>query len=448
MVTRIDAPESVQRLSIGWWVLAVAVTASLIVAEYWGPIIGIAFTIASCGLGMLWGAGSVAMRFPDAGYWLVAILGLGLVSGIWANVAGAVPLDIDVQRDVGMALSYLLFLVVGFCFAHSRETFRLLLAAIILAGLLISVIHLIKLTTVVSSGVTDLYLFRLEAGRGSITQFAGLCACLLLLAEHAERRLRRLVTGCAVLTLVSMLLTLSRGLMLVLIVLALVMVGVVIDRFGRLTIDLVRFVIAIAATAAVVVSAYLVIAELLPAVHQFIDEFFITRVVNSVNEVSAQGLQTRTQIANNYRAFELDRAMAQFREIPLPAQLAGQGFGSSVTFGFETASTKVAFSRTEASFLHNGYAYYLMKAGVLGLLLYVGFMAHLVYRAVKRSLWPADTLASIQRKVLLTLVLSLAIGTVTTGGFGYPATYLAMAALIGLCYGPLQSTEPGRVPDA
>ena len=77
--------------------------------------------------------------------------------------------------------------------------------------------------------------------------------------------------------------------------------------------------------------------------------------------------------------------MQQFEEQPAFTQWLGQGWGATVQFGFETASTKANFSRTNAPFLHNGYAYYLMKVGIVGLLLYIGFLCHLALRATTKT---------------------------------------------------------------
>lgn len=437
-------PVAAERLPIGVVVLAGTVGSSLLVAEYMGPVVAIAFAACSCGLALLCGVPPDAVRFPPEAYWMVGILAVGAATAVVANASGATPQDIDVQRDIGISVSYLLFLLIGYTLARSRETFRLLLLVVVAAGLLITVIHLVKFTTVLSSGVTDLYLFRLHAGRGSMTQFIALCACLLLLCDEAGRAYRRWLVGCAALLIISMLLTLSRGLMLSLIILVLCTVGLGVDQAGRLSVDLQKLLMTIGVAVAGVAVIYYLTVAFLPAVHAFLDEYFITRVVNSITEVSATNLQTRTQIADNYRAFESGEAMRQFREQPWFVQMIGQGWGSSVRFGLETASTKASFSRTEASFLHNGYTYFLMKTGVVGALMYVAFLVQVAGRAISRTRWRSDDFASMQRRVLLVAVIALAIGTVTTGGLGYPATFLGLAVLLGACCAQVRrpSAEP------
>jgi O-antigen ligase len=75
------------------------------------------------------------------------------------------------------------------------------------------------------------------------------------------------------------------------------------------------------------------------------------------------------------------------------------GVGSALKFGLETAGSKSHFSRMEAAFLHNGYAYYLMKTGIIGLLMYGCFLLHLAVRAISPKSWKALPEAKMQRKV-------------------------------------------------
>ena len=445
MTTAAVQRRGTEQSMLGPAVVVGALACSLLVAEYMGPLLGIAFTLASCGFTLLVAIPANLIRFPVAAYWLVGILSLGAATAVVANHAGSTSLDIDVQRDLGIAVSYLLVLAIGYTFARTPATFRLLLGMLVAVGTVISIVHLVRMVSVLSSGVTDLYLFRLEAGRGSVTQFIALCACVLLLNDRVARRWRRLVVGTAVLLVVSMLLTLSRGLMISLIILVLGTVGLTVNRLGKVLVDPVRLVLTVLTAASAVLLVYYLTVAFLPAVHAFLDEFFVTRVENSINEVSATNLQTRAQIANNDRAFEADQAFRQFGEQSWPVQVAGQGWGSVVRFGLETASTKVSFTRTEAAFLHNGYANFLVKTGAVGAVLYVAFLAHLAVQAVRPSLWPAGDFVSMQRRILLVMVVALAVGTVTTGGLGYPATYLGMAALLGACCAPRPTSEEPRV---
>ena len=303
-------------LDVGWYFFAGSVFLSIIVADYQGPIIAIAFATLAAGSGILWIRNFPTPRFLAAGFWLIGIFLLGLVAAMAADLSGVTTLDIDLQRDVGTTVSYILFLTVGYYFAYSRSSLWLLLVVIAAAGLVISIIQLVKAGIVVANGVSDLYLFRLNAGRGSKSQFAALCACLVLLRDGAVAKYRPMILVTAAIVTFSMLAVLGRGLMGDLIILGIVMIGLTTNRSETLVPDIPKFIFAIIGAATVVVGSYFALRFVVPAVSQFIDDFFITKLENSLNEVSATGLETRTQIAANYRAFELDRTMQQFGEQP------------------------------------------------------------------------------------------------------------------------------------
>ena len=424
-------------LDVGWYFFAGAVFLSIIVADYQGPIIAIAFATLAAGSGILWIRNFPTPRFLAAGFWLLGIFLLGLVAAMVADLSGVTTLDIDLQRDVGTTVSYILFLTVGYYFAYNRSSLRLLLVVIAAAGLVISIIQLVKAGIVVANGVTDLYLFRLNAGRGSKSQFAALCACLVLLRDGVAAKYRPMILVTAAIVTFSMLAVLGRGLMGDLIILGIVMIGLTTNRSETLVPDIAKFIFAIIAAATAVVGSYFALRFVVPPVSQFIDDFFITKLQNSLTEVSGTGMESRSQIAANYRAFELERTMQQFEEQPAFTQWLGQGWGATVQFGFETASTKANFSRTNAPFLHNGYAYYLMKVGIVGLLLYIGFLCHLALRATTKQRWPSGDFAVVRRKALLAAVVVLAVGSVAAGGLGFPAIYFGLITLVGACYGPL-----------
>jgi hypothetical protein len=436
MSVRRSDQYTLNRLNVGWYLFACTVFLSIIIAEYQGPVIAIALALLISGSGILWIRNFPIPQFPSAGYWLVGILLLGLASAVVTNLAGVTTLGINLQRDLGITISYILFLIIGYYFAYDRRSLRVLLLAVAAAGVVISIVQLVRTGIVLSDGVADLYLFRLNAGRGSLSQFAAVCACLVLLRDVAMVKYRPMILVSAGFLVLSMLSTLSRGLMLDLIILAIAVMGLTANRSGALIPDVPRFIFAIVSVATAVIGLYFAMRFVVPAVSQFIDEFFIARLQNSLREVSSTNLETRNQIAANYRAFELERVMQQFGEQSAFTQWLGQGWGTTLEFGFETASTKSSFSRTNAPFLHNGYAYYLMKTGIAGVLLYVGFLCHLALRAIGNKTWPSADFALVRRKVLLAAVVVLAVGTVTGGGLGFPATHFGLLALLAACYGP------------
>lgn len=349
----------------GYWVLAFAVSVSLLAAEYLGPVIAIAIGIFTISVAALAVHGRGVPRVPSAGYWLVAIFVVGLASSVCANAIGGTVEGINLQRDIGIIVSYTLLLIGGYYFAYERPGLRVGLAMLLLTALVISAVHLIQFGVVVSGNVGSLYIFRLSAGRGSATEYAGLFAGGILLADPGAKKFATVIRFAMALLAISILLTLSRGLITDVIIFGVILAGVAIDKSGRMRLDLVKLfrlaLICILSIAAI----YLILTWTLSGVLKFISDEFITKLVNSLTEVSGSNLETRNQIADNYRAFELAHVMTSFESSSTLVQWFGQGWGSTLRFGFETAGSKSSFSRTEAPFLHNGYAYYLMKTGIV-----------------------------------------------------------------------------------
>lgn len=423
----------------GYWTLACAVAASLLVAEYMGPVIAIGFGIVAISAGALCVHGRGVPPVPVVGYWLVAIFVVGLASSVYANTTGNSVEGINLQRDIGIIVSYLLFLIGGYLFAYDRSTFRLGLVILVLVGLIVSVVHLIQFGIVVSGNVSSLYLLRLSAGRGSVTEYAALFAGVILLADPVmERYKSHLRFGIGFLAL-SILLTLSRGLILDILMFGLILAALAVRGSGPLRLDAFNLIRTVGIVILSVAATYLIVKWTLPVAFNFVKDQFVTKLVNSFTEVSGTNLETRNQIADNYRAFELKHVISLFTDSSTFVQWVGQGWGSTLRFGFETASTKSNFSRTEAPFLHNGYAYYVMKTGIIGVVLYVCFLLHLAIRAVCPRTWKGDPLVR-QRKVLLALALAIAADTVASGGLGFPASHLGAVFLVGMCCGPVWGT--------
>jgi hypothetical protein len=421
----------------GYWIFACSVAASLLAAEYLGPVIAIVLGVFAISAGALSVRGLIVPPAPMALCWLVGILVIGLASSVVANVTGTTIELINLERDVGIIVSYIVFLVGGYFFAYNKSTQRLGLLVLVLVGTVISVVHMIQFGIAVSGHVSNLYLFRVSTGRGSVAQYAGLFACAVLLGDSALGKFKsplRLVGG--ILT-ISILLTLSRGLIIDVLILGIVVTGFSVRRSGRLVLDafnLIRFAVVLTLS---VVAVYFVLQWMFPAAFNFLSNVFFTKLMNSFTEVSISNLETRRQIADNYRAFELEHVISTFNDRSAFAQWFGQGWGSTLKFGLETAGSKSEFSRTEAPFLHNGYAYYAMKTGIAGLGLYLCFIVHLAVRAVSPKAWGEDPAVVIQRKVLLSSAIAIAVDTVASGGLGFPVSYLCVIFLVGVCYGPV-----------
>ena len=425
--------------SRGYRALALTAATSLLAVEYLGPVIAIvaALVLICGGLLLVVSESRMVPKIPSVAYWLLAIFVIGLASSIASNLRGSVVEPINLERDIGIIVSYAAFLVAGYVFAYDTETRRLGLAVLVIVAAILSAVYVVNSATTISGSVSDLYQYRLDSGRGSQTQCAGIFASAMLMVDRSMARFRRLLIIVAGIITFSVFLTLSRGLIFDLLIVAVVVTGVALGSSGVLIPDAARLFSFAAGAFLAYGVVYYFFLWFLPNAFHFISEEFVTRLVNSISEVATSNLETRDQITANYRAFELANVVRVFSGGSDFTQWFGQGWGSSLKFGFETAGLKSHFTRTEAAFLHNGYAYYLMKTGLLGLFMYVIFLIHLAVRAILPKAWASGPGILMQRKILLACVVALAINTLTTGGLGFPIGYLGLVMLIGMCYTPV-----------
>lgn len=362
---------------------------------------------------------------------------LGSASALRSLLDGSSPSSADIQRDLLIVLGHLLALLLGYSIAVASRTYCAFWALAITACVL-SLAHLVLLVVAFHSGVSSLAELRIRAGRGTLAEEVGLI-CLLLLGVGGDSERRTTIVRRVMIAIisVSVVLSFSRGLMINLFII--VVLIVCLRRPSSFPIRALRisfrkvFLFGAVFGASVIVGIALV-SEFLPAVYEFVDKYYFAKIETSWREVSTYNDTSRVDISSNYRGYESGRAMAEFENAGWVEQLFGQGYGAVVDLGVETASTTSTFSRRSAPFLHNGYLYFLVKTGVLGLLLYFGFLFYLLYRAVVGA--SNSVVSYYGRSALVSCVLILGVGTFTTGGFGYPSGYLSLAFLIGILVVP------------
>jgi len=120
-----------------------------------------------------------------------------------------------------------------------------------------------------------------------------------------------------------------------------------------------------------------------------------------------------SDINNNWRGFEAYRALETFRAGTTREMVAGQGFGSLVDLGFSMQLSDSVYE--EIPVLHNGYAYVLVKMGLIGLLFYLIFY-YVVIRFSIRNLSLQNPDVYPMSRLLLGLSLATAASMVVVGG--------------------------------
>lgn len=404
---------------------------------YVGPLVAafLAVLVAAVTL-LFWLIRARSTLFPVGLGWMIAMLTIGCMSAVRALAMGDAGDTLDLVRDLLIVFSYVGFLLVGCYYRRERNARLLVWWVLISVGVVLSIVHIWLFTVQIAAGVSDLYVLRLEAGRGSQVQLAAVIAACLVSRGRPSRDIWYVVAvSAAGLCVLSIALALSRVLLLQLIIVAMVFVATrVDDDFSTLRFRLLHAVTVAAGGVAVFTLALLSLRFISDAAFTFAYDGFVKKLFNSWNEVASTEIESEQDINDNYRAFEAQRGIQSFLGGDWFDQWFGQGWGAAVPLGLNTASTKVDFVRTEAAFLHNGYVSYLIKGGILGMSCYIVFMLRIVLLAIFQPVARTDrTAGDWQRQAALAVVLCLAAASLTAGGFAFPSGFLSVALLLGTC---------------
>ncbi len=108
-------------------------------------------------------------------------------------------------------------------------------------------------------------------------------------------------------------------------------------------------------------------------------ETFRGKIARSVREVVAKEYTNYKDITINWRGHETWKALETFRSGNVRQKILGHGFGALVKLDMTMILAGEEF--TEIPILHNGYAYILVKTGILGIICYLLYYIILLYRS-------------------------------------------------------------------
>jgi O-antigen ligase len=140
---------------------------------------------------------------------------------------------------------------------------------------------------------------------------------------------------------------------------------------------------------------------------------FRSKIARSGKEIAVSDYENMNDINRNWRGFETYRALDTFMSGNLSQKILGQGFGALVDLGFTMTLGEVEYSKIPI--LHNGYAYILVKTGLIGILCYVFFYYILIKHSFKfkNSIDQEHIFLS---RLLLGITLSLIFSMIVVGG--------------------------------
>jgi len=324
----------------------------------------------------------------------------------------------DILRDIAFAIVPLVLIYIGYWLAGDARMWPLILKVMVSCGTILAIFHLSAFAINPELLVADLEDVRREAGgSGALVTFA---LVLVLfknrfgLVRLIPKYLPRFVTIGVLLA--SFVLSYSRTEIAVAIVLALSLLG----TLSRLNL---RFVLAVV----VLVVGFLLITVSVPTNET---GTLRSKLANTVAEIAVSNYRDMSDINANWRGFETYRAMQSFSTGSVVQQILGQGFGALVDLGFVMEFGKVVGVQLRyIPILHNGYAYILIKTGLLGLVCYVIFYLYVIRCAVRHS-YQKNSEQEFLSRLLLGCIWSLIAVMYVVGGMAETAEP-ALVLLVG-----------------
>lgn len=322
---------------------------------------------------------------------------LGVVNS-WGNEGR------DVVRDLMYALFPISFLYIGNLLAKHKVPFQSLASMIIAVACLLAVIHLTGLIANPdgsAEGISGL------TPAGYLTSDIVVIGLMLLLFRRrlgiaafslGSVKLNSLLAFT--LLLLSLIFSFSRTQWMMFLFLMFPIIPI-----GRLT----KILIILGSIVAIMVLVNFQGAFEIPE-----EVTFTQKILRSVAEVSISDYQNFHEISYNWRGFETFRAIMTWIEGGWGAIIAGKGFGALAELGF---TMELAGSDFDAiPVLHNGYAYILLKTGLLGIACYCYFYISVWRYKPQPSLVVDVVLIENSFRIKTGIVLALASSMYVVGG--------------------------------
>ena len=148
---------------------------------------------------------------------------------------------------------------------------------------------------------------------------------------------------------------------------------------------------------------------------------FIDKIMNSVTEISASNSWSDYNI--NWRGFEVYSAKKVFSQYSIFAQVFGKGFGSTVDVG---GYAYLVTSEAALPYLHNGYYTTLIKGGICGMVLTIGYYLTMIHRYIKLNI------LRYEKRLCIGMVASMAVSMAVIHGFFWGGAQFVVFCILGM----------------
>ena len=363
---------------------------SLLPAEFFSPI------LILCGLFSLFiSVGKLKTSLLNTIIPLLIIFVTGLI-GIFNHEQR------HVFRDIAYSLTPIALLMTGYWISENNKMWIAFFRFLVIGGFIVALIHLSKFILNPGLFTGDIAAIRLNARNPNIDLVS-----LALIIALSRNKLKdgdlilKLLPGYVLIPILflSFILSFSRTGVVVLLVYIAAITGLI----GKISLKSVLIFLFL-------VTAFTVIVLTTPRDDV---ETFRGKLARSVREVVIKEYKSFRDININWRGHETWRALVTFKSGNVQQKILGHGFGSLVDLNMTMILAGEEF--TEIPILHNGYAYILVKTGILGLLSYLLFYVNLLYRS-RSSISCQDQEVIILSRLLLGSAIVLMLTMFVVGG--------------------------------
>jgi len=158
--------------------------------------------------------------------------------------------------------------------------------------------------------------------------------------------------------------------------------------------------------------------------------FFSDKITGTMEEInSTQEFDSTEMAMNNWRGYEMQAAVEQWKSSSFWRQLFGAGMGKGIYIKYVPYSWETMVVNNEIPLLHNGFCTALIKMGVLGFLSLIYFFLGLFARTIKNITQNKNNI-----NVNIIMVLLATMGAFCTyianGMIGYP--FVVWGLLLGM----------------
>lgn len=323
----------------------------------------------------------------------------------------------DILRDIFYFGQALLALIFGYFIAYKINNLSKLFKSIIYIAISFAIIHFIMIILSPGSYLANLQISFNRIGHSSIVPIG--LSFLLINLKYKLVHFRKVIVFIFLFLLISsLLLTFSRTNTVTFILFTLFALGII-----RLKIKNI-FVILLLSFMTFVIFLYLSNNEGL----------YSQKILHSIEEITIRNYTSMHDINLNWRGFEAYKGlMTYLNDGNTFDKIFGYGFGKTISLGFsmELAGAKY----TTIPILHNGFIFLLVKTGLLGIMMYIGFLFFLFISNYHTKLLHGSYF-SIQNLIIKQLIAAISIvilsQTLVVGGWTNVDIQVTFIALLGI----------------